>query len=334
MSLQEMWSRFKQKKVDRKDVIIAILVCCILAMLFFAWYYFREKKNPFAAEVMNTQAAYKYLFSIYEPQQLKRPLGVAVTDQGEVLVTDSVKHRLVVFDRNGRFLKVLGKAGKGPGEFNYPASIAVSGQKLYVADLYNQRVQVLNTAGEQISTIPSARDRRKFSSAIMPTTVAVDQQGNVYVSDIGAQRILVFDSSGNFSREFGRAGSKPGELSYVNGITVDDADGLIYLANSNNSRLEVYSTAGKYLKTIAAGKVTNPRGLAYNPDNKRVYAADTLAHKIVGVNAQGNVLETFGSRGVEAGSFNFPNALTFDEAGRLYIADRENNRVQVYARTK
>lgn len=325
--------RLKQKKVERKDLIIAILVFLIIALIFFGWYYFKAKRNPLP-DISGPGATYQYQFSIYEPKILKRPLGVAVSPWGDVVVADSVNHRLAVFGPDGQFKKTLGGPGSGPGQFNYPTSVAVSGNKIYVADFYNKRVQVLDLNGKQLSVFPSAQDRQQIGPVVMPVTVATDRRGNLYVSDLSVQRILVYDAQGKMLRSFGKAGTSPGELSYVNGIAVDDAgDGKIYLSNSNNGRVDEFTMDGKFIRTLSASRrLSNPKGIAFDMENHRIYVADVFIHQVLGINSDGNIFETIGGRGFDPGKFNFPTAVAVDDQGKLYVADRENNRIEVFER--
>ncbi|GAB4256233.1 6-bladed beta-propeller [Thermincola ferriacetica] len=332
MRLNALLNKIREKKVNKKDLIIAILILIIAALIFFGWYYFRTKRNPFTV-TFTPPDKHKYLFSIYEPGVMSRPLGVAVSEWGDVFVADSANHRVAVFDANGAFKAVLGKQGAGPGEFNYPTGIAVYGRKIYVADFYNRRVQVLNFDGKQLSVLPRGKDLRELGGNIFPVTVAVDRSGNVYVSDVSQHRIVVFDDSGRFVRYFGRAGSNPGELSYVNGIAVNEDAGEIYLANSNNGRIDTFDLNGRYLPDRISGKgAANPKGVAFEETSGNLYVADTLAHKIHVLDKQGNEIETIGQRGLDIGQFNFPTAVAVDNRGRIYVADRGNNRIQVFGR--
>lgn len=331
MQFAEKWAKLSRKKIGKKDLIIAILVFTILALIFFGWYYFRAKRNPFE-ELPVLNSNYQYRFSIYDPKHLQRPLGVALSAAGDVFVADSVNHHIAVFDPNGAFLRNLGSYGAGSGQFNYPTGVAVSGHKLYVADFYNQRVQVLDLNGKQLSVIPSARDRQKLGPVVMPVTVATDSKGNLYVSDLSSQRILIFNDTGELMRQFGKAGSNRGELSYVNGIAVNDG-GKIFLANSNNGRIDQFASDGTYIGTVPGSKeLTNPKGITINPNDRSIYVADIFSHRVLGFNAAGNVFEAIGARGLDVGTFNFPTAVAIDAQGRLYVADRENNRVQVFTR--
>ncbi|MCC7377474.1 MAG: hypothetical protein IT581_22630 [Verrucomicrobiales bacterium] len=73
---------------------------------------------------------------------LSRPKGIAVDPKGHVYVADALFDNFQVFDGDGRFLLPVGRTGKRPGEFWLPTGVAVSGQRILVADSYNQRVQV------------------------------------------------------------------------------------------------------------------------------------------------------------------------------------------------
>jgi DNA-binding beta-propeller fold protein YncE len=76
---------------------------------------------------------------------LHQPQGVAVDpDTGNVWVADTSFNRVVEFTDTGAFVLAFGRAGAGPGQFNKPTHIAVDGGLLYVADTWNDRVQVFS----------------------------------------------------------------------------------------------------------------------------------------------------------------------------------------------
>ncbi|PKM80352.1 MAG: 6-bladed beta-propeller [Firmicutes bacterium HGW-Firmicutes-14] len=325
--------KIRNKKVNKKDLVIVILLFIIAALIFFGWNYFRTKQNPISIDIAPSAKAHKYLFSIYEPGVLSRPLGVAVSQWGDIIVADSANHRIAIFDANGKFTKFIGKMGQGPGEFNYPTSVAVHGGKIYVADFYNQRVQALNFNGEQLSVLPNSRDTREIGSGIMPVTLAVDKNGKLYVSDVSQQKILIFDDKGRFTGSIGNGGSGDGQISYVNGIAVNVDSGEVCLSNSNNSRIDVFTLEGKYMgQRLGPKQVANPKGIAFEESTGMLYVADTLAHRILVSDREGKIVEYIGRRGLDSGQFNFPTAVAIDKRGRLYVADRENNRIQVFDR--
>ncbi|MBD5803522.1 NHL repeat protein [Azoarcus sp. Aa7] len=76
-----------------------------------------------------------------------RPKGVATDSHGHVYVADALFNAVQIFDGAGRFLLSLGGQGQGAGEFWLPAGLFIDGERIYVADSYNGRVQVLRYVG-------------------------------------------------------------------------------------------------------------------------------------------------------------------------------------------
>lgn len=73
---------------------------------------------------------------------LTQPKGVAVDSEGNIYVADALANRIQIFNQNGDFLLEFGKRGQAPGDFNMPSGLAIWNDKIYVADSYNQRIQV------------------------------------------------------------------------------------------------------------------------------------------------------------------------------------------------
>jgi DNA-binding beta-propeller fold protein YncE len=83
------------------------------------------------------------------PGTFARPKGMAVDSRGYIYVVDALFDNVQVFDPDGRVLLVIGAAGNGAGQFWSPAGIDISGDRIYVADTFNQRIQVLRIVGGQ-----------------------------------------------------------------------------------------------------------------------------------------------------------------------------------------
>lgn len=81
------------------------------------------------------------------PGTFSRPKGVAQDDAGNVWVVDALFDNIQIFDPAGRLLLVVGRSGQQPGEFWSPAGIGMQGGLVYVADTYNNRIQVLKNLG-------------------------------------------------------------------------------------------------------------------------------------------------------------------------------------------
>jgi DNA-binding beta-propeller fold protein YncE len=118
------------------------------------------------------------------PDALTDPTDV-ITDpvNGDIYVAEShtsvedpnLIGRISVLDRNGRFLRVIGKTGTGPGEFRTPHMIKFDSQgRLIVADRHNHRIQILTKDGKYVG------EYREFSR---PSGLAVDGNDTIYVAD-------------------------------------------------------------------------------------------------------------------------------------------------------
>ena len=182
----------------------------------------------------------KVLFELGAP--LKRPVGLAVTDD-EMLVVDVLAQAVFVFDLNGKLVFTFGKRGTGPGEFNYPTSVAVDGRgHLVVSDTLNCRVQVFDMRGKFLSQFGGNGDTSGHFSR--PKGVAVDAAGNIYVVDALFDNFQIFNLAGQLLLNVGETGTQPGGFGLPNGIAIG-ADNRIYVADTFNHRVQVFQYLGQ-----------------------------------------------------------------------------------------
>ena len=115
-----------------------------------------------------------------DPASFNAPNDVLTLPNGDILVSEghsdgAPSHRIIRFDRTGKYLGEFGKKGSGPGEFLQPHALALAPDgTLVVGDRSNNRVQILSTDGKFI---------REFHSFSRPSGVAVDRNGMLYVAD-------------------------------------------------------------------------------------------------------------------------------------------------------
>jgi len=211
----------------------------------------------------------KFLRSIAKPEQLNRPVGIAVTPDGtRIYVVDmggvgSQEHRVRVFDaHSGEVLFDIGKRGSGPGEFNLPRDIALAPDgSLFVRAGGNFRVQKFSSDGNYISTFGGiGRRSGQFSR---PKEIAVDPAGNIYVLDTAFGNFQIFNPLGQALLAVGSRAERdaPAKFMLPSGIAVDE-DGRVYMADQYFRKVDIFRPAALDVDDGFIGK--NARA-AYKP---------------------------------------------------------------------
>jgi sugar lactone lactonase YvrE len=172
-------------------------------------------------------------------------VGLAIDDSDRLFAADSGLKHVAVFDKNHKFEGAITEGLVAPGAL----AIDNDNRVLYVTDAEQDLVlaydvdppfrliRKLGKPGTQhTSTAPG-----EFAK---PAGVAVDKEGNVYVSDTWNTRIQVFDADGMFIRTFGEAGDGPGYLARPKGISID-GDGHVWVADSVQDRVQVFTPEGR-----------------------------------------------------------------------------------------
>ena len=200
-----------------------------------------------------------------EPGQFQYPKGIAVDRDGNIYVADSWNHRVQKFDAKGTPLLAFGTCGDGEGELNEPYDILVEPSgNLIVVERYNHRIQFFNPQGvslgwvgdrgtvleEQLAELQGTPANILSPPLFeLPTSIAKDSRGNYFITDSGNHRIRKFDPQWQEIMSFGEKGSEPGQFQYPLCVTVAPND-LLYVADLNNERVQVFSPFGQYLFAI------------------------------------------------------------------------------------
>jgi len=172
---------------------------------------------------------------------------------------------------------------------------------------------------------------------ILPRAVAFNARGDVYVSEYTTvDRVQGFRGA---RREpfvlFGRTGSRDGELNRPEGLDVG-ADGRVYVADSGNHRIQIFSGDGQWLKTYGkaghgVGEMSYPYDVRLDREGRQ-YVCEFGGSRIQVFDAANQPLETIGQPGDRPGRFNNPWSIALDSKGNLYVADAGNHRVQKFVR--
>lgn len=184
----------------------------------------------------------RFKFSVGGDNKFLRPTGMTVS-KDRLYVADTTAHSILMFDLKGNFVGEFGRRGKGPGEFNYPASIAADKEgKIYVVDALNFRIQVFDADNKFLYSIGQAGD--SSGSFSRPKGIAVDSFGHIYTTDGIFDNLQIFNQKKEFLLSLGESGQKDGEFWIPSGIAIDK-DNYIYIADSYNRRIQVFHYVGK-----------------------------------------------------------------------------------------
>ncbi len=155
------------------------------------------------------------------------PGGLAIDTQNRLLyVADVQLDQVLVYDADTlKLLRKIGTTGHNhelttPGDFSKPAGVAVDAEgNLYVADTYNNRIEIFDADGQFISTFGKAGDGPGYFGR--PKGVAIDGDGHIWVADGVQDRVQVFNKEGQLLISFGGHGLLPGQFQGLVAITID-----------------------------------------------------------------------------------------------------------------
>jgi DNA-binding beta-propeller fold protein YncE len=157
-----------------------------------------------------------------------------------------------------------------------------------------------------------------------PFGIALDEAGDLLITDTGANVVCCLDHAGKKWLQWEQAG----KTRFASPVAVARHRDTVFVADSMLGKVLAMDLKGKLLFEIT-GKLQRPSGLAIHGD--RLYVADAQKHQVVACNVNGEVLSKFGSRGTSPGQFNFPTHIAVDNEGRLFVTDSMNCRIQVFS---
>ncbi len=304
------------------------------------------------------------------------PVALALDTQGNIIVADLANERIRQVDANGNVTTLAGSSTFGfadgqaqpteTAEFNSPWAVRMDNQNnILVADSSNNRIRKIDSA-DLVSTlagngVPGFVDGTAgpngTASFDAPTALAVDSQGNVFVSDAANERIRKIDVNGNVTTVAGNGtmgnvdgtGGPAGTAEFYDpfGLALDGL-GNIFVADSGNNSIRKIDANGNV--TTVAGNGTlgfangtggrngtaeffDPSGVVVDAQGN-LLVADTGNNCIRKIDRNGNVTTFAGSQqsGFADGTigpngtarFDFPSDLVFDAQGNLLVADAAN----------
>ena len=262
----------------------------------------RKWSNPFPKEpiaqptVSVVDGATGKLLGTWGENRFIMPHGLTVDHAGNVWLTDVGLHQVFKFTPEGKVLLTLG---------------------------------VRLTPGD---------DRAHFN---LPTDVAVLRDGSFYVSDgYKNTRVIKFSAEGKFEFEWGGKGRGMGEFNLPHGIAVD-VQGRVIVCDRENERLQVFDAQGAFLHEWKGPQIGKPYGVETGPGG-RLFVIDggspslrpEMRGKAVEIDAEGEVIDSFGSFGAGPGQFQMGHDIAVGPDGAVYVAEGTGARVQKFVRRK
>ena len=267
-------------------------------------------------------------------KDLEGPCGVAVNQNGEVIVAEGCADRVSVFSSTGEKVRSFGHCGAGPGDFTCPCEVDVDGDgNILVVDGSNRRVQKFTSDGKFMATV--GRSGVGILQFLEPDGIAVHPiTARIYVVDNNTHRIQILNPDLTFFKMFGREGNGGGYLRYPWGIACS-CDGDVYVTDSGNCCVQVFSGDGEFLREfgkmgVGEGELRWPTGISVSADGFVVYVSDYGNRRVSVFSAEGVFLKSIGNKGKRCGDFGNIRGIDVDRNGLVYVCDTDNNRVILY----
>jgi DNA-binding beta-propeller fold protein YncE len=211
-------------------------------------------------------------------------VGLAVDDDDRLFVTDAKLHRVLAFNASHEQ-----QAAFGAEVLVRPGGVAIDRENrfLYVADAGNDVVDVFDADKfmllRQLGKPSRKHEQTDPGTFALPEGVAVDRDGNVYVTDTLNNRVEIFDADGGLISTFGKNGDGPADLERPKSIAVD-CDGHIWVVDAAQNRVKVFDKQGRLLIYFGGqgnypGQFMGPWGIAIDQSN-RVIVSETFPGRV------------------------------------------------------
>jgi DNA-binding beta-propeller fold protein YncE len=260
---------------------------------------------------------------------------LAIDPQCRLWVMDHLGNRFLIFDLDGNLIEAWGAPGSGNGQFDFGGSRKYYSNGIafaedggfYVSDAGNRRVQQF------------AADRtfvRAWSTAApdgptgIPAWIAVGPDGNVYVvTDASDGIVQIFTRDGELVRKISSTPTGDGRVLRI-GPLAFDPDGNLWMLDPVDKTLVQVSLTGDALTEVdPPGSLLYPMGLAIDTGG-RFYVTDVWANTVFVFDPDGDLLFTFGKRGLAEGQVLNPFSIALDGAGAVYVSEGGNPRIQKF----
>ena len=244
----------------------------------------------------------------------KRPTGIAVTDDGLLVVCESFGNSITILDREHKRIRSIGSRGNEKGQLDFPSGVAITSKgTILVADSLNNRIQEYTMEGDCISCFGAkGSDPLQFD---YPTGITINKTtGQVFIADSCNHRIQVLNPDLTFSHMFGTAGSKQGQFRFPNDVAIDNK-GFVFVTDRHNNRIQKFTAEGQYVLLFNV-KAANPSGITID-NNDLVYVNSINTDNVTVYTTNGGHVHNINKNG--ATGYHGLHGMVFDSNGYLYV---------------
>lgn len=221
------------------------------------------------------------------PGHFDQHLGIAYSSLDDTIwVAGYHNHDIQQFNAAGDVLSYWTAFESGPGDFSYAEGVVATADRIYIADRYNQRVQVFDKAnGEFLFSFGQRGDHAASGDMEFPRALGLDLDGNVYVAEY--RRIKQFSADGQYLSHYDYRFPNSGRVADIKGsqgLVVTPGKILFFTDRANRTIDKRNSTNGKYLRPLGGAipqGLVQPWGIAFSKTRRQLYATDSTAKLVV-----------------------------------------------------
>lgn len=225
-----------------------------------------------------------------------RPSGLAFDNAGNLLVSDTHYHRVLVYTREGKMLEaqtIGGTLGTGNGEFQFVTDAAQDSQGNYFVTQYGEFDRIQKFSPDRKYLLSWGEHGHELGQFLRPQKIVIDKADLVWVTDACNHRVQVFDARGSQAKlvkSWGQQGHEPGQLNYPYDILLDPAAlagedrGRVYLCEFGNHRVQKFTLDGQFVGSFGKngrgeGELDQPWGIARD-SRGQMFVLDSYNHRV------------------------------------------------------